>query len=340
MSKENIFYSWLIVTIILNLLVGCKKDETIGITESQSITKVPVETEVVEESQELIQEASQEKTSKESCFGNHKNSSITFMKTNNLGEPYEKGINQVIIFNPKSEELDFKVNVGLNHKIYSKTNNGKIQKEYVPKLFYELVNEKNAKLNEELPLAAINADYINTENKPQGLNISRGVEYSGAFKNKRSSFGVSGGKPRQRRATIKVGRRNSETLNYNVVGGNGRFYINGKFKDICQALGELACQGAINRSMAAITDKGYAILLVNDAKANSPIEISSSNRELLPHMFDDVLEGIAQNNCLGNIQEGMLFDGGMSPGLYYNKKFYLENPGPIGSVFLIYRKKN
>ena len=343
MSKQNIFYSWLITTIILNLLISCKNIESIEsieIAESQSITKAPVETEAEGESQKVIQEESQEEESKESCFGKDKNSSIAFMKTNNLGEQYEKGINHVIIFNPKSEELDFKVNVGLSHKIYSKTNNGKIQKEYVPKLFYKLINEDNAKLNGEFPLAAINADYISTDNKPQGLNISRGVEYSGAFRNKRSSFGLSGGKPSQRRATIKVGRRNSETLNYNVVGGNGRFYINGKFKDICQALGELACQGAINRSMAAITDKGYVILLVNDAKANSLIEISSSNRELLPSMFDEVLEGIARNNCLGKIQEGMLFDGGMSPGLYYNNKVYLENPGPIGSVFLIYRKNN
>ena len=332
MSKQNIFYSCLISTIVLNLLIGCQNVENIEIAESQPITKAPVETEAVEESQE--------KKSKESCFGKDRSSSIAFMKTNNLGERYEKGINHVIIFNPRSEKLDFKVNVGLNHKIYSKSNNGKIKKEYVPKLFYELVNENNAKLNGELPLAAINSDYISTENKPQGLNISRGVEYSGTFKNKRSSFGISGGKPKQRRATIKVGRRNSETLNYNIVGGNGRFYIDGKFKDICQALGELACQGAINRSMAAITDKGYVILLVNDARANSPIEISSSNRELLPHMFDDVLEGIARNNCLGKIEEGMLFDGGMSPGLYYNNKVYLENPGPIGSVFLIYRKNN
>lgn len=340
MSKQNIFYSWLLATIILNLLIACKGIENVEITESQSATKAPVETGLVEKNQEPIQEQSQEKESKESCFGKNRNSSIAFIKTNNLGDEYEKGINHVIIFNPKSKELDFKVNVGLNHKIYSKTNSGKAKKEYVPKLFYDLVNEENAKLNGQSPLAAINADYINTENKPQGLNISRGVEYSGAFKNKRSSFGISGGKPNQRRATIKVGRRNSETLNYNVVGGNGRFYINGKFKDICRALGELACQGAINRSMAAVTDKGYVILLVNDVKANSPIEISSSNRELLPHMFDDVLEGIARNNCLGKIQEGMLFDGGMSPGLYYNNKVYLENPGPIGSVFLIYRKNN
>ncbi|MBC1220650.1 phosphodiester glycosidase family protein, partial [Nostoc sp. UCD120] len=248
------------------------------------------------------------------------------------------GINNVIIFNPKSAELDFKVNVGLSHKLYAKDARGKLRKEYIPKQFHELISDENAKLNGQLPIAAINADYIDTDNKPQGLNVSRGIEYSGAFKNKRSSFGISGGTPNQRQATIQAGRRKNDILNYNLVGGNGRFYRQGKFKDICQDLGEFACKNATNRSLAAITTQGYVILLVNDLKANSEIELSQLNQELLPDMFDNVLQGIASNNCLGNIQEGILFDGGMSPGLYYNQKTYVENLGPIGSVFLIYKK--
>ncbi|BCL35724.1 phosphodiester glycosidase family protein [Nostoc sp. MS1] len=264
--------------------------------------------------------------------------SIEFFKTNNRGEKFAKGINHVIIFNPKSPVLDFKVNVGLSHQIYSKDATGKIRRDYIPKQFNELISDGNSTLNGKRPIAAINADYIGTDNKPQGLNISRGVEYSGDFKNKRSSFGISGGKPQERQATIQAGRRKSNILNYNLVGGNGRFYRQGKFKDICQDLGEFACKQATNRSMAAITSKGYVILLVNDVKANSPIEVSSNNQELTPDKFDDVLEGIAQNNCLGKIQEGILFDGGMSPALYYNNKIYLQNFGPIGSVFLIYKK--
>ncbi|WP_193197524.1 phosphodiester glycosidase family protein [Nostoc sp. MG11] len=272
------------------------------------------------------------------CLGKDNKFSIEFFKTNNRGEKYERGINHVIIFNPKSEKLDFKVNVGLSHQIYAKDAKGKLRQEYIPKQFRELIAETNAKLNRQLPIAAINADYIDTDDRPQGLNISRGIEYSGAFKNKRSSFGISGGTPKQRQATIQAGRRKNNILNYNLVGGNGRFYRQGKFKDICQDLGEFACKNATNRSMAAITNKGYVILLVNDAKANSAIEISQVNQELLPDRFDDVLEGIARNNCLGKIQEGILFDGGMSPGLYYNQKIYVENSGPIGSVFLIYKK--
>ncbi|MEI2583771.1 phosphodiester glycosidase family protein [Scytonema sp. PRP1] len=274
------------------------------------------------------------------CLGNNTKFSLDFFKTNNQGKKDGRGINHVIIFNPKSEELDFKVNVGVSHRLYAKDNQSKLRQEYVPKLFHELITDENAKLNGQTPIAAINADYIDIDHKPQGLNISRGIEYSGAFKNKRSSFGISAGQPKQRQASIQAGRRKDNILNYNLVGGNGRFYRNGKFKDICQDLGELACKQATNRSMVATTDKGYVILLVNDAKANSDIELSQLNQELLPDMFDNVLEGIAHNNCLGKIQEGMLFDGGMSPGLYYNKKMYVENLGPIGSVFLIYRKSH
>jgi hypothetical protein len=274
------------------------------------------------------------------CLGKDPKFSIEFLKTNNQGEKSPSGINHVIIFNPQSQLLDFKVSVGLSHKLYTKDNRGKWRQEYIPKSFPEIITDENSQLNGQKPIAAINADYIGTDNQPQGLNISRGVEYAGIFKNKRSSFGISGGKPQERRATIQVGRRKNEILNYNLVGGNGRFYRDGKFKDICQDLGEFACKSATNRSMAAITDQGYVILLVNDIKANSDIDFSPLNQELLPNMFDDVLTGIARNNCLGKIQEGILFDGGMSPGLFYQDKIYVANPGPIGSVFLIYKKSN
>ncbi len=278
------------------------------------------------------------KESSINCLGKDNNFSIEFLKTNNLGDKSDTGINHVIIFNPKSPKLDFKVNVGLDHKIYAKNESGKLRKEYVPKLFREIISDNNALLNGKKPIAAINADYIDVDDKPQGLNISRGISYSGDFRNTRSSFGVSGGKPSQRQATIKKGRRNRDIFNYNIVGGNGRFYRNGEFKDICEALGEFACKRAINRSMAAVTDRGYVILLVNDNRANSDIQTTEVNRELLPDMFDDVLEGIARNNCLGEVQEGILFDGGESPGLFYDNKTYVENFGAIGSVFLIYKK--
>ncbi|BAZ00435.1 hypothetical protein NIES37_44260 [Tolypothrix tenuis PCC 7101] len=299
-----------ILVITLNLLFGCSDNTSNAAQES----------------------------AKTACIGKNANFSIEFFKANNLGKKFDRGINHVIVFNPRSEKLDFKVNVGLAHKIYAKNSQGKLRKEYVPKIFREIIADENSQLNRQTPIAAINADYIGTDNKPQGLNISRGFEYSGDFKNKRSSFGVSGGNPKNRKATIQAGRRKEEILNYNLVGGNGRFYRDGKFKDICNDLGEFACKQATNRSLAAVTDKGYVILLVNDAKANSNIEFSQNNQELLPDKFDEVLEGISKNNCLGKIQEGILFDGGMSPGLFYNNKIYVENAGPIGSVFLIYKK--
>lgn len=223
------------------------------------------------------------------------------------------------------------MNLALAHKIYAKDVQGKFRKEYIPKMFHEIIADDNALLNGKRPIAAINGDYIDPENKPQGLNFSRGVEYSGAFKDKRSSFGISGGRPQERKATIQIGKRKNKILNYNLVGGNGRFYKNGTFKDICKDLGEYACQQETSRSMVAVTSKGYVILLVN----NSNLE-----QALYPDMFDDVLEGISQNYCLGKIQDGMLFDGGFSTGLYFDNKIYVENTNPIGSAFLIYKIEN
>jgi hypothetical protein len=299
-----------------------------------SLLTIPIA--LISGSQDVIANSAAKQSA--NCYGENPQFSIEFFQTNNYGQKYNKGINHVIIFNPQSPELDFKVNVGLSHQIYAKDSRGRFRREYVSKQFREIITDANSQLNGKSPIAAINADYIDPKNQPQGLNISRGVEYSGAFKNKRSSFGISRGKPQQRKATMGTGRRSENSLNYNMVGGNGRFYNQGKFKDICQALGEFACKGATNRSLVAITSKGYVILLVNDMKANSHIQVSANNQELLPHQFDNLLTGIAKNNCLGTIQEGMLFDGGMSPGLFYKNKIYLENLGPIGSVFLIYKQ--
>jgi hypothetical protein len=254
--------------------------------------------------------------------------SLKFTPTDNAGNNNAQGSNYVIIFDPKSKELDFKVSLGLAHQLYAKDAKGKFRKEYIPKRFHEIINDENAKLNGKSPIAAINGDYIDIENKPQGFNISRGVDYSGAFKDKRSSFGISGGRPENRRATIQKGRSKDKIFNFNVVGGNGRFYHNGKFKDICKDLGEYACYQETSRSMVAITSKGYVILLVNN---------TYGEQALYPDRFDDVLEGIAKTNCLGKIQEGMLFDGGFSTGLYFDNKIYVENYNPIGSVFLIYK---
>ncbi|PAX53581.1 phosphodiester glycosidase family protein [Brunnivagina elsteri] len=340
MSYRKILRSLFILTFIFGVSSGCESynsdlsnqntDKNIDIDKSKLSNE--------SNSGKLVEKSDTKPKNNKNCPGENTNFSLEFLKTNNLGESDKSGINHVIIFNPKSDKLDFKVNVGLVHTIYKKDNNGKTLKEYVPKIFSEIIADENSKLNGKAPVVAINADYIDTINKPQGLNISRGIEYSGDFKTKRSSFGISAGNPSQRQATIQTGRRKKDILNYNLVGGNGRFYKNGIFKDICDDLGEFACKQATNRSMVAVTTSGYVILLVNDTKADSEISISENNRELLPDIFDDVLEGIARNNCLGKIQDAMLFDGGMSPGLHYNNKTYVQNPGAIGSVFLIYKK--
>ena len=77
--------------------------------------------------------------------------------------------------------------------------------------------------------------------------------------------------------------------------------------------------------MVAIPSKGYVILLVNH---------SQHNQDLYPEQFDDVLESIARHECLGNIQDGLLFDEGFFVG-FYLKKIYVEGTNPMGSVLLI-----
>ena len=320
-NKKKLVLLSIFFTVILSIY-SCSKAisnfETSG--KSTSINNSQVQEQVKNTKSNTHQSSQQAKD----C----KLSSIKFIQTNNQGNTDELGSNYVIIFDPKSKELDFKVSVALAHNIYAKDTKGKFRKEYIPKQFHEIIADENANLNGKRPIAAINGDYIDTDNKPQGLNISRGIEYSGLFKDKRSSFGISGGKSQERQATIQIGRRREKILNYNVVGGNGRFYKNSKFKDICRDLGEYACQQETSRSMVATTSKGYVILLVN----NSNLE-----QALYPDKFDDVLEGISKNYCLGKIQEAMLFDGGFSTGLYFDNKIYVENPNPIGSVFLIYK---
>ena len=256
--------------------------------------------------------------------------SLTFIRSDNKGNGNVQGVNYVLVVDPKAKDLDFKVNLGLTHKLYDKDDNGKYTQKYIPKLFKELISDENSTLDGKQPIAAINADYLGSDNKPEGLNFSRGVEYSGAFKGKRSSFAISGGKPEERKATIQIGRRKQEIWNYNVVGGNGRFYKGGQFKNICPDLGDYICTQT-SRSLVAITSKGYVIFLVNSPNLNL-------EKALYPSRFNVVLKGIADNYCLGNIQEGILFDGGFSTGFYFEGNIYVENPHPVGSVFLIYKK--
>jgi Phosphodiester glycosidase len=261
---------------------------------------------------------------------NVEENSLTFLRVDSQGNPVSGGANYVLIFDPQSEDLDFKVSVALSHPLYAKNADGKLRKGYVPKRFHEIIADDNAKLDGKLPIAAINADYIDIDHRPQGLNVSRGVEYSGDFRDLRSSFGISGGPARSRIATIQRGDRPTPIQNFNLVGGNGRFYNDGTFRDICEDLGEYACKRETNRSLVAITARGYVIWLVN----NSP-----ANQQLFPSQFDDVLEGIARTNNLGTIRDAMLFDGGKSTGFFFDGTLHVENSNPIGAVFLIYKVK-
>jgi hypothetical protein len=252
---------------------------------------------------------------------------LQFITTDNHGKTSDRGKNYVLLFHPQAQRLDFKTYVAVAHDIDDPTAGGGFQKKYVPKRFHEIFQDKNARLRGKKPIAAINGDSIDITNKPQGLNVSRGIEYSGISNNQRSSFAISGGEAKSRVATIQIGKRTPDALNFNAVGGNGRFYKNGQFRDICEDLGDFACKQETNRSIAAITSQGYVIFLVNN---------SERGQELYPDQFDDVLERIASDYKLGTVQEGMLFDGGLSTAFYFNDRIYTENSNPIGSAFLIY----
>jgi hypothetical protein len=252
---------------------------------------------------------------------------IRFIQTNDNGEPSLQGRNYAILLDPTSPNLDFKVTVPLSNEIYAKNSEGKLVKNYQSKTFEQLINDQNSLLDGKNPLAAINSDYIDQLNNPQGLNISRGVEYSGDFASLRSSFAISGGEFENRKASIQIGKKPDLNDNFNTVGGNGRFYSNGVFEDICTKLGTYACEESTNRSMAAITNTGKVIFLVHQ---------SDGTGKLVPDKFDDLLEGIAKKFDLGTIQDALLFDGGKSPAIMYDSKIYTQNGGQIGSAFLIY----
>ncbi len=254
-------------------------------------------------------------------------SGLQFITTDNQGKTSDRGKNYVLIFHPQSAQLDFKTYLAVPHDLDDSTAGGGFQKKYMPQRFHEIFQDKNSRLRGRKPIAAINGDYIDINHKPQGFNVSRGIEYSGIFKGHRSSFAISGGDPSSRVATIQIGKRTPDSLNFNAVGGNGRFYKNGTFRDICEDLGDFACKQETNRSIAAITAKGYVIFLVNN---------SEPGQELFPDGFDTILESIARDYQLGRIQEGMLFDGGLSTAFYFNDRIYAENSNPIGSAFLIY----
>ncbi|MEI6729180.1 MAG: hypothetical protein WCK98_06075 [bacterium] len=253
---------------------------------------------------------------------------IRLVQVDSQGVVDSSGTNYAIIFDPKSPGLDFKVNVPLSNDIYELGSNGKPVTNFTNRLFEELIVDKNSLLDNKKPFAAINSDYIDSLNNPQGLDISRGVDYSGIFAKTRSSFAISGGDKTKRSATIQIGPRAKENDNYNAVGGNGRFYTAGVFKDICADIGQKACSESTNRSMAIITSTGIVIFLVHQ---------STDKEKLLPSQFQPLLEALAANYNLGKIQDGMLFDGGSSPGIFYDGKIYAKNNGPIGSVFLIYK---
>jgi len=251
-----------------------------------------------------------------------------FIRVNNMGEEVVNGSNYVMIIDPTSKKIDFKVGIGLSNNIYDKDSNGGYIKNYQGKRFDELVSDDNARLNGQLPFAAFNADFIQGDNKtPFGLDVSRGVEYSGPNKDSQYSLGIGS----DGELTIQIGLRNKTSLNYNIIGGYGRFYGDNIFIDICGSLGWHACSLSVKRSLAVTTSGGYLIALVNnDSSPFTGLQISD-----FKHLFSK----ISSDNNLGYVKDGLAFDGGNSPAFRYNYNNEFINGNHIGSALLIYIKK-
>jgi hypothetical protein len=251
-----------------------------------------------------------------------------YTRRDNRGTYEEFGENYVFIFNPSHPNLSVKVNVPITDPIGTTRADGSYKRDYVATSFETLLTNPNSINNNQEPLFGINGDYVDVDFRPQGLNVSEGIIYSGDFATTRSSFAVSRLNEQGRIARIGRGLNDALTTNYNTIGGNGRFYENGEFINICEALGSFACGVATNRSMAAVTSRGFVIFAVHQTR----------DVPLLPDQFDDFLEPVAEEYNLGTIQDGLLFDGGRSPGFFYEGEVLVENGGPIGSVFMVYDK--
>lgn len=241
-----------------------------------------------------------------------------FYEVDARGEAEVGGKGKVFILDPSSKGFSYKVvlpfasSAGQEFGFYN---------------IEQLLDLPTSQVANKKLLFAINSDYIDIDATPQGLNSDQGKVYEGLFAKTRSSFGLSKPDPQGKvSATIAQGLRAKRDDNYFLVGGNGRFYKDFQFINICSALGESACKQETVRSMVAVTDAGYVIFSVYDDISNP----------LTPDKFDTYFTNITKHHNLGKIRDGMLFDGGRSPAMWYDGQWQMQSFGPIGSAFSIY----
>jgi len=243
---------------------------------------------------------------------------ILYKRFKNDGTPDDNGEDHIMIIKPDADNLDFKVTVGLDNKLED------VNPVWKGKKFSEITSDQNSILDGNKPFAAINADYIHTDNKPLAFNVSRGKDFSGTEKDKRSGLAIS----KDGKAKTVSNKKILDDSTFHAAGGNGRVYTDGVFNE--GACGDIGFNGCNNKkSLFVITDKGYLILLTN----NNFTTIRADENGIGKFM-----DNITSSYNLGSPRNGVFFDQGSSPGMMWDGKVLVENTNPIGSAILIYKK--
>jgi Phosphodiester glycosidase len=220
----------------------------------------------------------------------------------------------ILVVNLKDpNQVCFKSHVGLENKVGEKDSNGSLIKNFKASSFGELVTDHNAYLNGSLPIAAFNTDFVSKTGMPLDINFVQGNDYSGD--RNWSSMDVS--------KDNKVSFVNSKSNSlYNTAGGGPRIYDgNGLFKQ--PGINELGRFAYLRntRTVAVVTNDQRMIVIVSNH-----LELGKMQKAV-----DDIAK-----TYYDQVYDGEMFDGGGSPGLYYNGNVKRQGNNKISAAMLIF----
>ncbi len=240
----------------------------------------------------------------------------------------------VINLNPNvTKRACFKSYVGLADGITigDKNSKGELKKNFKAQSFSKILSDSavqsvknNRKLNGYEPIAAINADLVDDNGAPMGINFSLGNDYSG-WRDWWTGMGIS-----KKNEVTFTGNKNTleEKYKQTVVGGGPKIIVTGDFteKSCEELLGKngkdgLACTFVKNsRTVVGITDKNYMIVVV------------SGDLD-----FEDIFDVLhTYKNVYGSVQEANMFDGGGSPSMLFENSLKREGGNDLSSLLLMY----
>ncbi|MBL8015133.1 MAG: phosphodiester glycosidase family protein [Candidatus Doudnabacteria bacterium] len=228
---------------------------------------------------------------------------ITYLK--------EDDLNVLVVDLHNPEQVCLKSHVGIEGKIGDKDPDGSLKKNFKASKFSELVNDDNAYLGDERPVASFNTDYVDMDDSPMDINYVQGHDYSG-WRNW-TSMVIS----RENNIEFTTNKGNY----YNVVGGGPRIFQDGNFTDPCNAIGGTACHLLRQRTVVGVTDNNKMIAIVTGT--------------LFTNEIDDKLNLYAARYG-GKIVDGNLFDGGGSPSMVYKGDIKREGNNLLSAALLVF----